>query len=579
MAQDQIIYKNILENMTDGVMTISLDGRIITFNEAAEDILNLRREEVINRPFGEIFLTMEGNDAFNQAVLNAVYDSTTTHNATVAYRSGEKNLILSVTTSFLQSGEEGSKRKAAVIVVFCDRTEVERLRQTETQLSEELKGKHKELQDSFVELAEVNANLQTALKKVQVIRISATVLVILLFLSIGVFTWFKAAPGGPAASPAGKKDGAPGTFLVRRQSLTDSISLRGILKPLKVVNVTSPFSGAVKEKLFEYGQPVEKGQLLLRLDATETETKYREAKTAFIEAAENWQKVTHWQKSDEMAKATRDLDAAKRKLKETEILFKAGIVSAVEYEGDKKGYEDQQLSFNAEKAKGEGERLTIARLKYENAKVRLDELALQLRQADVYAPVSGTILLPQLADKDKEKKGKILEKGASLSQGEILLSIGDTSGLAVTAEVDEMEITKIKKGQEVTISGDAFPEVEMKGRVYHLSSQAGGKAGDSEDRKTASFEITITVDQLSAEQAGKILLGMSANLTILTLNKPGAILVPIPAVKMEGAEAVVLVRDRKTKETKKVKVQTGLTTVDSLEIVEGLKDGDEIVLN
>jgi HlyD family secretion protein len=578
MTQDQIIYRNILENMTDGVMTISMDGRIITFNDAAAAILGLRREDVIDRPFGEIFLTMEGNDAFNQAILNAVYDAATTHNSTVEYRTGDKTLTLSMTTSFLQSGEDGQKRNVAVIVVFSDWTEVERLRDAEVQLSEELKTKHKELQGSYMELEEANTSLHAALKKVQMIRISATVFVILLFLSIGIVTWIKATPGRPPA-PSAKKDGAPMSYTVAPQTLTDSISLRGILKPIKVVNVTSPFAGSVKEKLFEYGESVGKGQLLLRLDAMETETKYRDAKTAFIEAKENWQKVTNWKNSDEMAKATRDLAAAKRKLRETEILFKKGIVSATEYEGDKKSYEDQLVSFNAEKAKGEGEKLTIARLKYENAKVKLDDLESQLRQADVHAPVSGTILLPDLADRDKDKKGKILGKGASVSQGEILLSIGDAAGLAVTAEVDEMEITKIKKGQDVMITGDAFPAVTMKGKVYHLSSQAGGKGGDAGGRKTASFEITITIDQLSAEQAEKILLGMSANLTILTLNKPDTILIPVQAVKREGPDEIVLVKDRQTKEPKKVKVQTGITTLDSVEIVKGLNAGDEIVLN
>jgi len=576
VSQDRMIYQGILENMTDGVMTIGLDGRIITFNEAAESILNLRRQEVLDRSFGEVFLTREGNDDFNQTVLNAVYDAATTHNSTVGYFNGEKNLVLSVTTSFLRTPEAEGKRNEAVIVVFSDRTEVEKLRETEINLTEEIKAKHKELQSSFLELEEANANLQAALKKVQMIRIAATAFVIVLFLSVGVITWLKASPGKPAPAPArGKTEGVPATLTVAPATLTDSISLKGILKPIKIINVTSPFPGTVKEKYFEYGQAVAKGQLLLRMDTAETEQKYRDAKAAFIEADEKLKQVLNWKNSDEMAKATRSLAKSKRTFQETETLFKKGIVSANEYEDAKNNYENELQAYKVEKAKGEGEKMTLERLKYQNAKVKLADLEAQLRRAEIHAPVSGTIILSDLADKDR--KAKVAEKGVSFSQGDIILSIGDTEGISVSAEVDEMEIMKIKKDQEVVITGDAFPGITLKGKVYHLSSQAGGKGGDM-GRKTASFEITVTVDKLSREQAEMLRLGMSANISILILNKPDTILVPIGAVRMEGPDRVVLVKDKQTKEQKKVRVETGITTIDSVEILKGIQAGDEIVL-
>ena len=52
MKNDELIYQNILANMSDGVMTIGLDGKIITFNEAAEEILQMKAAEVIGKPFG-----------------------------------------------------------------------------------------------------------------------------------------------------------------------------------------------------------------------------------------------------------------------------------------------------------------------------------------------------------------------------------------------------------------------------------------------------------------------------------------------------------------------------------------------
>ncbi len=572
MSGDQMIYRNILENMTDGVMTIGRDGLILTFNGAAEKILNLRQADVLNRPFSEIFLTKEGNDAFNQTILNAVYDAAAIHNSTVEFFNDEKVLTLSVTTSFLKRGEEG---ESGVIVVFSDRTEVEKLRATEIELGQEIKAKHNELQESYLKLEETNTTLNAALKKVQMIRIAATAFVIILFVSVGLFTWMRAHPGSPARTPSEEKKTGMATLTVAATTLTDSISLRGILKPIKIVNVTSPFSGTVKEKYFEYGQTVAKGQPLLRMDTFETEQKYRDAKSAFIEADKKLKQTLNWKSSDEMARATRSLDKSKRTFQETEALFKKGIVSQDEYENAKINYENELQAYKAEKAKGEGESLALEKLKFDNAKVRLAHVEAQLSRAEVCAPVSGTIMLPDLAG--KAEKGKTAEQGTAFSQGDILLSIGDTEGISITAEVDEIEIMKIKKGQEVAITGDAFPGVTLNGKVSHVSSQAKSKGSDMGQQKTASFEITITVDRIPPAQVDMLRLGMSTNVTILVLNKPGAILIPIPAVHLEGPDRLVTVRDRQTGGLKKVRVETGITTVDSVEIIKGIQAGDEIV--
>lgn len=578
MKQDEIIYKNILENMSDGVMTIGLDGRIITFNEAAERILNLKGMEIINRLFGEVFLTGEGNDEFSQAILSAVYDASMTHNRSVSYKTEEKTVILSVTTSFLRSTREEEQKNAAVIVVFSDRTEIEELRQEERRLNEEIKVQHQALQKSYLELEDSNALLQAALKKVHIIRITATALIILLFVSIGVVTWIKSSPGkSDGIFFKKKKDGTPATYIVVPRNLTDSISLKGNLKPIKVVNVTSPFAGTVKEKLFQYGETVAKGQVLIRMDITDTESKYRDAKAAFIKASEKYQEVTDWQKSDEMTKEARSLAKAKRTFQETETLFKKGIVSSNEYEDEKTNYENELQTYRTIRAKGEGENLTLAKLEYDNAKAKLNELQSQLSGAVVRASVSGTVIRSGLADKDK--KEKVIEKGASFNQGELLVSIGDASGLSVTASVDEMEVTKIKKGQEVVITGEAYPGISLKGTVNYISSQANVKAGDGDGSKAATFEIGIAVASLSPEAANMVRLGMSSKLSILILNKPDAILVPIDAVRTEGDDHVVTVIDKKSRERKTVKVETGITTLDSVEITKGLGRGDEVALN
>jgi HlyD family secretion protein len=585
MASD-IIFRNILESMSDGVMTIGLDGQILTFNTAAESILGLRGPDVLQKSFAELFLIQEENDAFNQTILNAIYDANTIHDKIVRWHRGDAVLTLEVTTSFLSTTEEGTKKNVAVIVVFNDITEVGRLQESEQRLTGELKEKHQALQKSYLELEETNTTLQAALRKVQLIRVAATVFVIILFLSIGLFTWKQSGVSSKKTVTADKQGTAARTYTVNPQSLTDSITLKGTLKPIQIVNVTSPFTGMVSEKHFEYGQAVIKGQLLLKLDRAETEVKYREAKTAHIEAQEKVKELENWMNSNEMAKAQQSvtrskltLDGHHKTFQETERLFKKEIVPATEHANAKQQFttagmdhESSLRELQVVKEKGEGQNRYIAKLKLENAHQKLQDLENQLRRSEIVAPVSGTVLNPDMAG-DKDKKGKIADRGVTFSQGDILLAIGNTEGLSMTAEVDELEVLKIKKDQQVRITVDAFGET-IKGRVTHISSQAVKADGG---KKAANFEVSVAMDSLPVGLRDKLRLGMSANMEIMLLNKSNVMLLPIQAVLIEGKDRVVTVRDKATQSLKKVRVEAGITTLDAVEITGGLKAGDEVV--
>jgi len=591
VAAREIIYRNILENMRDGVVTIGADGTIITFNNAAEAILGMKSADVVDRTFGEVFLSTEENDEFNQAVLNAVYESAMVHNAKAPYKTAEKTLTLNITTSFLRPPGDGDE-KSAVIVVFQDVTEVEQLRELEARLTEELKGQHKELQDAYVSLEGANTNLRAALKKVHMIRIAFTAFVIVLFVVLGLVSWKRIIPPGsrPAqeARAEMKDPSQMRTFVVGEQRLTDSIALKGSLKPIKVVNITSPFTGKVKEKYFQYGQPVQKGQLLLKMDAIETETKHREANVAYIKALEKMREADKWDTADEVTKARRSatkskmtLDTAKSKFEQSDILFKKGYISSTDYNSDKQQYETAQMDYDASLQelqttinKGKGDNYRVTKIELDNARTKLQVLELQLQKANVAAPVSGTVVMPD-AGPDKDKKGKLIEVGMPFTEGDLLMSIGDTGGFSVTAEVDEMEVLKLKKGQEAAITGDAFSGITLKGTVSHVSSQASTGEGL---KKTPVYAIIISVEQSPPEAREKLLLGMSCKVQITTMDRPNSLMVPIQAVSMEGKDRYVTTKDKKTNEIKKIKVETGITTLDSVEITKGLAKGDEILL-
>jgi len=118
-----IIRQSVIRDMSEGVMTIGLDGRIMSVNPAAEKIL-AKSGDIVGKAFARTFFEFEENDAFNQAILDAVYDDTTSHKNIVDYFTGTQMRQLHVTTSYLKDGDE----KIGVIVVISDISELVELR-------------------------------------------------------------------------------------------------------------------------------------------------------------------------------------------------------------------------------------------------------------------------------------------------------------------------------------------------------------------------------------------------------------------------------------------------------------------
>lgn len=120
----EFIRESIMRDMSEGVMAIGMDGVINYINPAAAQILDRDMEELTGRKFVRCFFGQEENDAFNQAILDAIYDTTTLHRSIVSYFTGTKIRQLHITTSYLRSGEE----KVGVVAVLSDISELTELR-------------------------------------------------------------------------------------------------------------------------------------------------------------------------------------------------------------------------------------------------------------------------------------------------------------------------------------------------------------------------------------------------------------------------------------------------------------------
>lgn len=587
MQRESPVHQHILDNMSDGVLTVDLEGRILTFNPAAAQLLELDRDEVLGRPLAEALLSQEGLDAFNQAILDAVYGTEVGRRSEVEAQIKGARRSFALTTSYLRAADNGDGN-FGVIAVFADLTEVEALRASEQRLSQALEAQHRELQGAYRDLEESNQALASALRQAQKARLAATAFVIVLFLAVGLNAWHSDAPA--AADPLGPAPAADGTALVvAPQRLRATLVLPGHLAPRRKVQVASPVTGKVAEAHFQYGQSVAQGQRLLELDTSEVEGRRREAQAAYIKAQQQFKELEDWDSNLEvdrarqaLSKAALALEIQKNELAQTAFLLEQGVVSASQHEAAERQYHSQQLDHESLKrslevvlAKGGEDAKRVAQLELDNARIRLQSLEETLRQATIKAPIAG-VVLQQGQRTGASRNPRSFAKGEPVTQGESLLTIGDVDGLSVAGWADEVDIAKIRLGQQVSIRGDAFPDLELQGAITHVSQQARQDMGQN---ALPSFAVAAAMENLEPAQLGELRLGMSASLEVVVRDRTDALLVPINAVQvLDNGETWLRVKRKNTDGAQRIQVETGLTTLDSVEIVSGLQAGDAVML-
>ena len=145
--------------------------------------------------------------------------------------------------------------------------------------------------------------------------------------------------------------------------------------------------------------------------------------------------------------------------------------------------------------------------------------------------------------------------------------------MAAATQVDETDVVKLRAGQKVTVTGNAFRGLKLEGEVTYVSSQADPKA-----RGIPKFDVTVTLDPVGPETAARIRTGMSAKLRIVTYSNPKALLVPIDAVRSRGGKHRLRVVDPATGGAKEREVEVGPTTRSSVEIRVGLEAGETVLL-
>ena len=580
------LYHRVFESMTCGVMLIDDQGMVETVNSAAAQILGLDRDALVGRQFAEALIANQNLDELNDIVLAAMYDREVGHERVANVIVQGRPVPLSVATSYLHDGTDGQHASQGLVAVFSDISEIERLRAREHELGKDIEAKHKEIRDANINLEKRNRELATVLRKVQVVRIAASVGVIVLVAGIGAWLWSKPPTDWlvTAPAPAGEPDATLRFITVEPTRIASTITIPSGIKPRREVPVISPSEGQIGAVHVQPGESVTAGQALLDLDLTEVQIRRRKALADHLKAQAQMKELETWADSVDASKARRAvvkariaLDAGDARLAETSFLVKQGLVPAARKDAAEREQRNRVLDvetaeqdLDAVLAKGH-EGLAVARLELENAAAELRRIDRIIRNATVVAPMSGVVLS---TGKGLDRSDQRLAVGTSIEPGQRLLTIGNVEGITATGRVGEVDVRRIVPGHAVRIAGPAFAGIVLEGEVQHVSSQAVLSTGGN----LPTFEITAVVDTLNARQRSAVRLGMSASMEIVVYENNEALVVPVRAVDLTEDRPRVRVRDATAHSDRLVYVTTGVTTVDSVEIRSGITPGDRVAV-
>ncbi len=388
--------------------------------------------------------------------------------------------------------------------------------------------------------------------------IYASIAVVLVLLIVG---------GLIAATSGGTKIDPSKLAKVEKGDLAKSVVATGKVEPITKVEIKSKASGIVKKLLVDAGDRVKRGQLLAQLDKEEISAQVEQSK-AGLQAAEA--SLTSAEADYERAKVDAegpDVPLLKRGYDRAVGMAKEGVVSASALDDAQKNYEMALNKQNVAKAQVSVLKSKIAQARAQVAQdeANLKQLEEQLSYTDVESPIDGVVLSRDVEIGDAVSSILVLGSSATL-----IMTLGDTSEVYVKGKVDESDIGKVYLGQPSRIKVESFKDKTFNGKVTKISPM-----GVEKDNVT-TFEVRVSINN----PGGELKAEMTANAEILLEEHKNVLQIPEGSIIYDkDKKASVEVPDPKGKEGKrKVAVNIGISNGAKTELLSGLKEGDQVVL-
>jgi HlyD family secretion protein len=388
--------------------------------------------------------------------------------------------------------------------------------------------------------------------------IVVSVVVVILVLIIGVAAAFSHGSSKIDPSKLAK---------VEKGDLAKSVVATGKVEPITKVEVKSKASGIVKKLFVEYGDRVKKGQLLAELDKEEIQAAVDQSRAA-LQAAEANRKSA--EADFERAKVDAegpDVPLLKRSYERALQMAKDGVVSQSALDDAEKDY---KLAVNKQNVARAQMIVLHAKIAQAQAQVAQDQANLkqseeQLSYTDISSPIDGIVLSRDVEIGDAVSSILVLGSSAAL-----VMTLGDTSQVYVKGKVDESDIGRVYLRQPARIKVESFKDKTFKGVVTKISPM-----GVEKDNVT-TFEVRVSIDN----PGGELKAEMTANAEIILDEHKNVLEIPEGAIIYDkDRSASVEVPDAKGKEgQRKVAITIGISNGAKTEVLKGLKEGDEVIL-
>jgi HlyD family secretion protein len=354
---------------------------------------------------------------------------------------------------------------------------------------------------------------------------------------------------------------------VTRGDLARSVVATGKIEPLVKVEVKSKASGIVEKILADYGDHVKAGQILVELDKEQLRARVAEAR-ANLQAAEA--AVESAQATYERNKVDAegpDLPFLKSTVERNRKLAADGLVSASILDDGEKAYQlglNKQLSAQRYLAVSRAE---IARSRAQVAQMQaaLDSAEEDLSNSTIVSPMDGLVLSRDVEVGDAVSSILILG-----SQATLVMTLGDVSEVYVKGKVDEADISKVYMGQRSRIVVESLKDKKFEGKVTKISPMG------VEKENVTTFEVKVSIQN----PTGELKANMTANAEIILEEKQNVLQLPEAAVVYDKDRHTFVETTAPGSKTGKQKlpVKLGISNGVKTELISGLKEGQQVVL-
>ncbi len=364
-----------------------------------------------------------------------------------------------------------------------------------------------------------------------------------------LFTAKKQATTAVAASKT-----AVEALVVKSEEKSLGDSYKATLEAYQQGIVTSKMAAKVVNVSVENGQYVNAGDTIATLDDQDIQNSIKTAQSQ-INSAEQQIKTAEQQVNTaetSMEKYKLNLDDAQRNYDRQKTLFDGGAISKTDLEAAETKLNNAKADYNSGNASIESAKAGVgtAKANVETQKVNLEKYQSDLANTVIKAPISGVI------------SDKVLNVGQMASQGAALAKVNDISSVYATIQVPQGKIGGVQIGQAATITVDGSDKT-YNGTVQTIDSAA--------DATTRVFNCKIKIDNSDKS----LLPGIFAKAQLISDQKTQALTVPINALVGNEGDYSVFINDNGT--AKKQKVTIGETNQNSVEITDGIKDGDQVI--